>query len=119
MIRLQLWTPHELQLSTVPPQAETEPHVVLVGTCYGHPLKEDGAEVATGKIDSVRIEKDEDGEPAIIATTIVGTDYMLMEPDRLYEQVFPNARQRMLDWWYAKHPEAKPTVEQTELVTED
>jgi hypothetical protein len=109
MIRLELWTPHELQLAQVEPAAENEPHVVLVGTCFGHPLKEDGAEVATGKITSVRVEKDEDGLPMLVATTIVGTDYRLGEPDRRYNQeVFPDARKKMLEWWYNKHPEEKP-----------
>jgi hypothetical protein len=102
MIRLELWSPHELALAQVPPQAEHEPHVVIAGTCFGHPLKEDGAEVTTGKITLVRAVDDE-----IIATTTAGAEYELGEPSGRYKTIFPNTRQAILNWLKA-NPQPTP-----------
>jgi len=106
-IQLDYWAPHELLLSTVAPDASITPHVVISGTCYNHPLKEDGAQVATGKITAVKIIV-QDGEPCIMAVTASGVEYQLLQPALLYEKVFPNARQKIIDWWYSKHPEDNP-----------
>lgn len=118
-IRLELWAPFELQLAQVPPQAEHEPHVVLVGTCFGHPLKEDGSEVSTGKVTAVTVEVEE-GLPVILVRTGAGVEYQLGEPDRKYlNEDFPNARDQILSWWYAQHPEAKPAEPPQEPVQEE
>lgn len=108
-IRLDNWSPHELLLAQVEPQAAPEPHVVIVGTCYGHPLKEDGAEVATGKVTSFKVVNDGCEEPpCIVVVTGTGVEYELVEPARRYLEVFPNARERIIEAWYAKHPEDRP-----------
>jgi hypothetical protein len=107
-IRLELWAPIELQIAAAPPEAEADPHIVLVGHAFGHPLKEDGAEVSTGKVTAVLVD-DNDGVPVIIARTGAGVEYLLGQPDKKYlNESFPNARQAIFDWWYANHPETGP-----------
>lgn len=112
-IRLDYWSP--VTIPPAPEQANADPHVVIVGTCYNHPLKEDGAEVSTGKITAVKVVPDGEEGRAILAVTVLGTEYELCDPSRKYDQVFPNAREKIFEWWDKNHPlvdqpKPEPTV---------
>jgi hypothetical protein len=112
MIILEHWAPHELMIAAAPP-AEVEPHVYLVGVCYGHPLKEDGAEVSTGKVLDVRIEGSQ-----IIMKTLSGLEYELGAPAESYLSVFPDARAKIFAWWTKAHPNEQPLAEQPRVIHE-
>ena len=106
-IRLDQWSPHEILDSEGRQREGYYQHVVIAGICYDHPLKMDGAEVCTERLSRVIVSAGPNG-PSILAVTVVGIEYELLGPAPSYEEVFPNARQRIFDWWYKQHPDSAP-----------
>lgn len=61
----------------------------LQGNVYGNPKFPDGNSVMTSEVESLTHNNE--------VVTLSGSVYELGEPDPLYEQLFPNAKERLFD----------------------
>ena len=61
----------------------------LQGTVYGNPKFPDGRGVMTSEVESITQNNE--------VVTRSGSVYELSDPDPLYEQLYPNAKERLFD----------------------